>query len=240
MHAFTYFVLSFIGVAQGLPTFLAEHKRDQLINLSPSLNLGLNANNDNSCLGLGISVCDPITVDSKKNSTVVNDNSGSKAKEEPSSKDNGSSGDSLINVSPDIDLGLNLSNENSCLGIGISACDPITVDSDVTNTVENVDSKAKDEPSSAMPTPTPTTAPATYPVQASPTSSASSSPTSSPTSNSNSGSTSSGNSLINLSPEIKPDLNLSNDNSCQGIGISACDPITVNSTVNSIVKNISS
>ncbi|OTB19429.1 hypothetical protein K445DRAFT_314313 [Daldinia sp. EC12] len=239
MHAFTYFVLSFIGVAQGLPTFLAEHKRDQLINLSPSLNLGLNANNDNSCLGLGISVCDPITVDSKKNSTVVNDNNGSKAKEEPSSKDNGSSGNSLINVSPDIDLGLNLSNENSCLGIGISACDPITVDSDVTNTVENVDSKAKDEPSSAptaTPTPTPTTAPATYPVQASPTSSASSSPTS----NSNSGSTSSGNSLINLSPEIKPDLNLSNDNSCQGIGISACDPITVNSTVNSIVKDISS
>ncbi|KAI1802896.1 hypothetical protein F4811DRAFT_527386 [Daldinia bambusicola] len=250
MHALTYFILSFVGVAHSLPTLLAEHKRDQLLNLSPTLDLGLSANNDNSCFGLGISVCDPITVDSKKNSTVVNNGSnGSKAKEEPSSKDNGSGGDSLINLSPDIDLGLNLSNENSCVGIGISACDPITVDSDVTNTVENGDSKAKVDPPSSTttatltPTPTPTKAPATYPVQASPTTSsasgasgASSSPTSSPISSPTSSSSSSGgNSLIDLSPEVKPDLNLSNDNSCQGIGISACDPITVDS----IVKNIS-
>ncbi|KAI0103609.1 hypothetical protein F4814DRAFT_432041 [Daldinia grandis] len=222
MRIFTYFVFSFVGVAHGLPMLLAEHKRDQLINLSPNLDLGLNVNNDNSCLGLGVSVCDPITVDSEKNSTVVHDN-GSKAKEEPSTKDSGS-GDSLINLSPDIDLGLGLSNENSCLGIGISACDPITVGSDVTNTVEDSSSdEAKTEPS-----PTASSTTTAYPVQPSPTSStsASSSPTSSPTTND------SGNSLLDISPKIAPDLTLSNDNSCQGIGISACDPITVDSIVN--------
>ncbi|KAI0849671.1 hypothetical protein F5Y00DRAFT_235465 [Daldinia vernicosa] len=230
MRAFTYFLLSFIGVAHGLPVLLAEHKRDQLINLSPNLDLGLGVDNDNSCLGLGISVCDPITVDSKKNDTVVHD-TGSKAKAEPSTNDSGS-GDSLINLSPDVDLGLDLSNENSCLGIGISACDPITVGSDVTKTVKDGGDEAKVEPSSTAST-TATPAPATYPVQSSPpssTSASSSSPTSSPTTNSG------GNSLLDLSPKIAPDLNLSNDNSCQGIGISACDPITVDS----IVKNISS
>ncbi|KAF3057461.1 hypothetical protein GL218_06237 [Daldinia childiae] len=228
MRAFTYCILSFIGVAHGLPILLAEHKRDQLINLSPNLDLGLTANNDNSCLGLGISVCDPITVDSEKNSTVVHDN-GSKAKEEPSTTDNGS-GNSLINLSPDVDLGLNLSNENSCLGIGISACDPITVGSDVTNTVKDGGDEAKAEPSSAASTTT--TTPATYPVQSSPPSStnANSSPTSSPTTNGG------GNSLLDLSPKIAPDINLSNDNSCQGIGISACDPITVDSVVKNIIS----
>ncbi|KAI1656972.1 hypothetical protein F4813DRAFT_118301 [Daldinia decipiens] len=229
MRAFTYFILSFVGAAHGLPILLAEHKRDQLINLSPNLDLGLNASNDNSCLGLGISVCDPITVDSEKNSTVVHDDgSKAKTKEEPSTNDSGS-GDSLINLSPDVDLGLDLSNENSCLGIGISACDPITVGSDVTNTVKDGGDEAKVvEPSSAASTTTTTPAPATYPVQPIPTSSTS--PTSSPATNGG------GNSLLDLSPKIAPDLNLSNDNSCQGIGISACDPITVDS----IVKNISS
>ncbi|KAI1650075.1 uncharacterized protein F4817DRAFT_329647 [Daldinia loculata] len=223
MLAFNYFILSFIGIAHGLPILLAENKRDQLINLSPNLDLGLDANNDNSCLGLGISVCDPITVDSEKNSTVEHDN-GSKAKEEPSTKDS-DSGDSLINLSPDVDLGLDLSNENSCLGIGISACDPITVGSDVTKTVKDGGDEAKVEPSSAAST---TPAPTAYPVQPSPTSGTSA--TSSPTTKS------SGNSLLDLSPKIAPDLNLSNDNSCQGIGISVCDPITVDS----VVKNISS
>ncbi|KAI1090213.1 hypothetical protein F5B19DRAFT_332646 [Rostrohypoxylon terebratum] len=221
MH-FSYLILSFAGVTHSLPAFLAESKRS-LINLSPDIDLGLNLENDNSCLGLGISVCDPITVDSKTNQTTVHNTpspSSSSSSTPSSSKattDSSDSGDdSLINLSPTISLDIGLTNENSCLGIGISACDPITVGSDVTKTVTNTDESSSDD--------TTETEQSSYPTASS---ESKATPTATTTDNDKS---SSGDSLLNLSPSISPNINLNNDNSCQGIGISACDPITVNST----------
>ncbi|KAI2603789.1 uncharacterized protein GGS25DRAFT_505449 [Hypoxylon fragiforme] len=250
MHAFSYFALSIIGVAYSLPTLLAESKRG-LIKVSPDLDLGLDVNNDNSCLGLGISVCDPITVDSNKTSTVTKGSSSSSSSSSisppsstPTAKEASSSGDDpLIDISPDLGLDLGLSNENSCLGIGISACDPITVGSDVTNTVDKGDNDADtssnpDSPSkentqqSSYPTSTTSTSASTYPTTTS-----KSTPTSTPTQITSAGSKSTGGGLLDLSPVLSPDVNLNNDNSCQGIGISACDPITVDSNVNNTVSN---
>ncbi|KAL7620241.1 hypothetical protein AAE478_009234 [Parahypoxylon ruwenzoriense] len=223
MHAFTYLILSFIGVAHSLPTFLAE--RRGLINLSPDLDLGLNFSNDNSCLGIGISVCDPITVDSTKNSTATDNTPKSKAKKEPNN--NSASGDnSLINLSPDISSDLNISNDNSCLGIGISACDPITVGSDVTNTANNNNDDDDDNNNDDNADEGSNDTTSTYPTSKEKTDESSSSDSSS-----NGNSDSNGGGLVNSSPEVSPDLNLSNDNSCQGIGVSACDPITVDSKV---------
>ncbi|KAI1463221.1 uncharacterized protein F4812DRAFT_447529 [Daldinia caldariorum] len=254
MHAFTYFVLSLVAVAHGLPAFLAEHKRDDILKLDPTIDLGLDVNNKNSCFGLGISVCDPITVDSQKSSTVVkknNNNNNNNRRDNRKDNDNNDidnnnsnkmrGSDTEINFNPDIDLDLhdfNLEGDNSCFGIGLSVCDSIADDSDIDESTGESDSKAKakaNPPSSSSSTPTPTPspakAPATYSVQASP---ASSSPSSSPTTSPSS--SSGGNSLIDVSPVIKPHLNLTNANSCQGVGISACDPITVDS----IVKSLSS
>ncbi|KAI0881235.1 uncharacterized protein GGS22DRAFT_172732 [Annulohypoxylon maeteangense] len=213
MRAFTYFVLSFVGTVHSLPAFLAESKRS-LINLSPDVDLGLNLENDNSCLGIGISVCDPITVDSKTSSTTADNTSSSSSSKTKTESNTSSDDNSLINLSPTISPDLNLSNENSCLGIGISACDPITVGSDVTKTVTKTDGSSDE---------TTETEQSSYPTA----STQSKSTTTTTTSNSGS---SSGGSLLNLSPTISPDLNLVNDNSCTGIGISACDPITVDST----------
>ncbi|KAI1774588.1 hypothetical protein F4818DRAFT_66449 [Hypoxylon cercidicola] len=219
MHAFTYFVLSFLGVALSLPLFRAEHKRDSIITLSPTVGLDLGLSNENSCLGVGVSVCDPITV----NSTTTETATKPQAKAPDSTQDDspaptgdsiinpsGASGDTLLNISPTITPDLNLSNDNSCLGIGISACDPITVGSDVTKTVtEESDDDAAYDSSPA--------------------------PSSTPASTAPSSTSGAGDSLINLSPSVSPDLNLSNDNGCLGLGISACDPITVDSKVNKTV-----
>ncbi|KAI2628031.1 hypothetical protein GGS26DRAFT_130608 [Hypomontagnella submonticulosa] len=239
MHASTYLILSCIGAAHSLPVHLAESKRG-LINVSPDLDLGLGLSNDNSCLGIGVSVCDPITVDSEKTNTV-NNNNGSKAKEEPQGSNN-SGDDSLINISPELGLDLDVSNDNSCLGIGISACDPITVGSEVTNTVNNggdgssngvAPSKEKADQSSSRPGSYPTAA--SYPTTSSyPTSTVAPSVPSTPSTPSTPSNTNNDGGLLNLSPEISPDIGLSNDNSCQGIGISACDPITVGSKVNNV------
>ncbi|KAI4861507.1 hypothetical protein F4820DRAFT_433478 [Hypoxylon rubiginosum] len=228
MHPFTYLVLSFLGIALSLPLFRAEHKRDSILTLSPTIDPGLNLSNDNSCLGIGISVCDPITVNSttteattKPKAKAASGSSSSSTTQDdatPTSGDTlinttGASGDSLINISPTISPDLSLSNDNGCLGIGISACDPITVGSDVTKTVteESDDSTADD--SSDAPS-------STYPTSA---------PSATSTSKA-------GDSLLDLSPNASPDLNLSNDNGCLGIGISVCDPITVDSIVNKTVS----
>ncbi|KAI1459984.1 hypothetical protein F4805DRAFT_419439 [Annulohypoxylon moriforme] len=221
MRSSTYFVLSFVGVAHSLPAFLAESKRS-LINLSPTISPDVNLNNDNSCLGIGISVCDPITVDSKTNSTAVDDTSSSSSSKAKTESSGSSDDDSLINLSPTISPDLTLTNPNSCLGIGISACDPITVGSDVTKTVTTSDDSSSDE----------TTEPTETEQSSYPTATAESkSTTTTTTSDSESSSDSSGGGgLLDLSPVISPDVNLNNDNSCQGIGVSACDPITVNST----------
>ncbi|OTA64008.1 hypothetical protein K449DRAFT_380947 [Hypoxylon sp. EC38] len=232
MHASTYFILSLFGVAHGLPTFLAEAKR-ALIQIKPVIELGIDLNNDNSCLGVGVSVCDPITVNSTTSSTAVNNSNSSKAKlkaKEDSSdtkrtsntSNDTSSDNSLVDISPELGLDLNLNNNNGCLGIGISACDPITVGSDVTksatnNNNESSSSKKSNESSST-------------------TDNDSSSSNSNNNNNSNSDSDNDG-SLLNLSPEVSPDVTLNNDNSCQGVGISACDPITVKSNTTQTSNN---
>lgn len=222
MHASTYFILSLLGVAHGLPTFLAEVKR-ALIQIKPVINLGLDLNNDNSCLGLGVSVCDPITVNSTTSSNAVNNSSKQKIKEDSrdtkststNNTSNDSSGDnSLVDISPELGLDLNVNNDNSCLGLGISVCDPITVGSDVTKSSTNNDNESSSEKSNDS----------------------SSITDNNSSSNSNSDSDDGG-SLLNLSPNVSPDVTLNNDNSCQGIGISACDPITVNSNTTQTSNN---
>ncbi|KAK8043681.1 hypothetical protein PG993_006111 [Apiospora rasikravindrae] len=107
-------------------------------------------------------------------------------------------GGGLINVSPNVSPKIGLSNDGSCTGVGVSACDPINVGGTQNS---NNDSKQK--------------APNTTPA---------------PSGQSGSGS---GGGLINLSPVISPDVDVSNDNSCTGIGISVCDPINVDGTQNS-------
>ncbi|KAI1204811.1 uncharacterized protein F4807DRAFT_445768 [Annulohypoxylon truncatum] len=218
MHVFTYLVLSFAGAAHGLPAFLAESKRS-LINISPVIDLGLKLTNANSCLGLGVSVCDPITV----NSTTADHASSSGSSPSKTIMELSNSGDdSLINLSPTITPDLDLTNENNCLGIGISACDPITVGSDVSKTVTNSDDSSSDEKPDTVQSSYPT---ATATSESTPTTASASASASASNSDS-----SSGGSLLDLSPNVSPDINLKNENSCQGIGISACDPITVNST----------
>ncbi|KAI5862999.1 hypothetical protein GGS23DRAFT_47451 [Durotheca rogersii] len=145
MHVATYFILSFFGAADGLPTFSAE--RRQAIDVSPNIDLGLGLENANSCFGIGISVCDPITVDSKKNMTVTGNAPQPEAGDvEVNTPDNSTSDNNqILKLSPDVKTNLNLNNDNSCLGIGISACDPITVGSEITQTVTHDGGEKKAE-----------------------------------------------------------------------------------------------
>ncbi|KAK6859850.1 hypothetical protein PG995_003486 [Apiospora arundinis] len=46
-----------------------------------------------------------------------------------------------------------------------------------------------------------------------------------------------GGGLVNVAPNVSPKVGLSNDNSCTGIGVSACDPINVNGTQGSNNNN---
>ncbi|KAI0011957.1 hypothetical protein F4779DRAFT_571083 [Xylariaceae sp. FL0662B] len=152
MHT-SFFILSLAGIAYGLPT-LAVDKRSPtttspdvyatadahaqsssssssagsgLINISPDISPDLHLSDKNSCLGLGISVCDPINVGGTQNSNNGGDGSSTteKAASQPDSSNSG--GGSLINLSPTISPDLDLDDSDSCLGIGISACDPINV-----------------------------------------------------------------------------------------------------------------
>ncbi|KAK8000247.1 hypothetical protein PG990_012847 [Apiospora arundinis] len=111
-------------------------------------------------------------------------------------------GGGLVNVAPNVSPKVGLSNDNSCTGIGVSACDPI-----------NVNGTQGSNNNNSNPGKT-TSAPA-------------------PASSGQSGSGSGGGGLINLAPVISPDVDVSNDNSCLGLGISVCDPINVGGTQNS-------
>ncbi|KAK8104169.1 uncharacterized protein PG998_011202 [Apiospora kogelbergensis] len=102
-------------------------------------------------------------------------------------------GGGLVNVAPNVSPKVGLSNDNSCTGIGVSACDPINVGG-TQGSNNNSNNKEK---------------------------------TNTPAPSGQSGG------LINLAPVVSPDVDLSNDNSCTGIGISVCDPINVKGTQNS-------
>ncbi|KAK8061442.1 hypothetical protein PG994_007808 [Apiospora phragmitis] len=116
-------------------------------------------------------------------------------------KDVGALGGSggLVNLSPNVSPKVGLSNDNSCTGIGVSACDPINVKG--TQNSNNNNSNNENAP---------TTTPA-------------------PSGQGGSG----GGGLVNVAPIVSPDVDVSNDNSCTGIGISVCDPINVGGTQNS-------
>ncbi|KAK8122060.1 hypothetical protein PG984_010730 [Apiospora sp. TS-2023a] len=109
----------------------------------------------------------------------------------------GGGGGGLINLSPNVSPKVGASNDGSCTGVGVSACDPINVDG--TQNSNNQNNNKEKAPAAAAPA--------------------------------SSGSQSGG--LINVAPTVSPDVDVSNDNSCTGIGISVCDPINVGGTQNS-------
>lgn len=141
-------VLSLGSVALGLPIFSLEARTAQLrslVNVSPVVSPKLSLGQILGCLGIGISVCNPINVNGTQNSD--NNNSNSKAtsnnighddhncttstSSSPDAQQKSAAGNSdsggLINVAPVISPDISLSNPNSCVGVGISACDPINV-----------------------------------------------------------------------------------------------------------------
>ncbi|KAK7985288.1 hypothetical protein PG996_005470 [Apiospora saccharicola] len=98
-----------------------------LINLSPDVSPKVGASNDGSCTGVGVSACDPINVDGTQNSNNQNNNNQEKAPAATPASSSGSQSGGLINVAPIISPDVDVSNDNSCTGIGISVCDPINV-----------------------------------------------------------------------------------------------------------------
>ncbi|KAI1325235.1 hypothetical protein F5Y16DRAFT_278184 [Xylariaceae sp. FL0255] len=211
------------GVASALPALWKERSSsDNCVGIGISVcdpinvagtqnsnnNDGNSSDNDgtnNDCLGIGISACDPINVNGTQNSGNDDENSKQTSSTPSSSPTTklpiDSNGNPLLNISPQVSPDLDLSSNNDCFGVGISACDPINVNG--TQGSENDDGDKKQD-------------------------------TAAPTSTQISSSTSSGgDSLINISPTISPDLDFSSENDCFGLGISACDPINVNGVQNS-------
>ncbi|KAI0160794.1 hypothetical protein GGR57DRAFT_456309 [Xylariaceae sp. FL1272] len=173
---------------------------DTDLDIDPTIDLS----SSNDCVGVGVSVCDPINVNGTQNSNNDNvDTPATSTKETSTSSNEDSSSDALIDVSPDVSPDLDLSSSNDCIGVGISVCDPINVDG-----TQNSNNNNNDDDESSSETPTSTTE-----------------------------DDSEGGSLINLSPTVSPDLDLSSSNDCFGIGISACDPINVGGTQGSNNNN---
>ncbi|KAK7914388.1 hypothetical protein PG985_012091 [Apiospora marii] len=98
-----------------------------LVNLSPNVSPKLGLSNDGSCTGVGVSACDPINVDGTQNSNNQNNNKEKASPTATPQGQSGSGGGGLINVAPVISPEVDVSNDNSCTGIGISVCDPINV-----------------------------------------------------------------------------------------------------------------
>lgn len=101
----------------------------------------------------------------------------------------------LLNLSPVLDPDVKLGGDNSCTGIGISACNPINVGGEQNNDQsEETDNEVNDDTNQET---------------------------------DNKAVDNGSDSLINIAPDISPDLSLGGDNGCLGIGISVCDPINV-------------
>jgi hypothetical protein len=128
MHATSVVFLVLVGAVYTLPTYPLQ--RRALLTIDPTLSPAIDLSNDNSCLGIGISVCDPITVGDTDSSEDGTSSTTSSTATEEKAVDTGStsSGSSLIDLSPVISPDIDLSSDDSCTGIGISACDPINVD----------------------------------------------------------------------------------------------------------------
>lgn len=128
-------------------------------------------------------------------------------------------GRSLIDLSPNISPDLDLSSDGSCFGLGISACDPITVVHTSSNGKKYANStkSSQDEGSS--------------------TGSSSSHPNSTTTMTTITNTTAAGHSpLININVNLSPKTDVGGDNTCTGVGVSVCDPISVSDGTSNSTK----
>lgn len=98
-----------------------------LLSVSPDVSPKVGASNDGSCTGVGVSACDPINVHGTQNSNNQNNNNQEKAPAAAATPASSGQSGGLINVAPIVSPGVDVSNDNSCIGIGISVCDPINV-----------------------------------------------------------------------------------------------------------------
>lgn len=101
-----------------------------LLTISPTIDPKLDLSGNNNCLGVGVSVCDPINVNSS-HTAGQNDNDNDNANQVQYGNDcrphaDGNDG-SLITISPNLSPEVDASHNNDCVGVGISACDPINV-----------------------------------------------------------------------------------------------------------------
>lgn len=173
-------LLSLASTITALPT----PSRRQLLDLSPVISPIIDLGGDNGCLGIGISVCDPINVDGEQNNSNSQDSTPEKEEDEEPEDTTVS----LINISPEIIPEISIGGDNDCLGVGISVCNPINVDGEQNNSNSDESPEEEEEEDEEVDNSV---------------------------------------SLIDISPEISPDLSIGGDNGCLGIGISVCDPINV-------------
>jgi hypothetical protein len=115
MHATPAIIASLAMIASAFP-ITTEDIRRGLLNLSPIISPSLSASP--GCLGIGISVCNPINVKG-------NQNTGSGGSPTKQQQPQSSNGDYLVNVAPNVSPNVGIG--GGCTGIGISACDPINV-----------------------------------------------------------------------------------------------------------------
>ncbi|KAI8624125.1 hypothetical protein F5Y19DRAFT_339585 [Xylariaceae sp. FL1651] len=137
MRSSPLFVHFLAGAVHSLPVLLAERG---LINVSPVLSPTLDLSSSNSCFGLGISVCDPINVGGTQNSNNGDSNDSSSPSSSRSSSSSSESG-GLLDLSPVITPIVDLSSDNDCTGVGISACDPINVNGTQNSNNSNADAR---------------------------------------------------------------------------------------------------
>lgn len=147
MHTMHLVLLALGSLTLGMPTFSLEAREARprgLINLSPVISPKLNLGQLLGCLGIGVSVCNPINVNGTQNSGTGAENSEASSntighddqncpKCTPSSGDQkkpaagNSETSGLINIAPVISPDISLSRQKSCIGVGVSVCDPINV-----------------------------------------------------------------------------------------------------------------
>lgn len=126
-------LLSLALVALTAPLPSQQAGRRTLLDLSPTISPVLDLSGGDGCFGVGISVCDPITVGGKKavtNEAVTNTPAWSNTTitaptpTTPVQEDNS---DALIVISPDISPDISLDGGDGCKGVGISAVSPLNL-----------------------------------------------------------------------------------------------------------------
>ena len=133
---YSLFLAALAGLVISAPLMPHIVEDRALINISPDLDISITHKNNNECVGLGVSVCDPINVNGTQNAVDSSDNSSStsSSEDDSSSSSDSSGGDALIDISPDLDINIDNSANKECFGIGISSCDPINVNGEQNTT----------------------------------------------------------------------------------------------------------